>query len=217
MTADDSLIARLTQEVADARSRVPATRAALIAISGIDGCGKGYVSSRLLAELRARGLRVELIGIDGWLNLPARRFSEGNPAEHFYLHGLRLDEMFSKLVLPLRKNRSLRLEADLVEETATAYHKYVYEFSDVDIILLEGIYLLKRAYAHHHDFSIWLDCTFETALERAIARGQEALSRDETIKAYGTIYFPAQQIHFERDDPKSAASLVVPNDPRLIL
>ena len=33
--------------------------------------------------------------------------------------------------------------------------------------------------------------------------------------AYGTIYFPAQRIHLARDDHKGAASLVLPNDPRL--
>jgi uridine kinase len=33
---------------------------------------------------------------------------------------------------------------DYAEETATIYRKQLYEFKDIDIILLEGIYLLKR-------------------------------------------------------------------------
>ena len=61
----------------------------------------------------------------------------------------------------------------------------------------------------------WLDCTFATALERALRRGQEGLPPDETIRAYETIYFPAQRIHFARDEPRAGADLVVPNDHRL--
>jgi uridine kinase len=41
------------------------------------------------------------------------------------------------------------------------------------------------------------------------------LPRDETIHAYQSIYFPAQEIHFARDDPRRSADLIVPNDPRL--
>jgi uridine kinase len=52
-------------------------------------------------------------------------------------------------------------------------------------------------------------------LERALARGQEGLPPEDTIRAYHTIYFPAQEIHFQRDDPKTAATLVINNDPRL--
>jgi uridine kinase len=36
-----------------------------------------------------------------------------------------------------------------------------------------------------------------------------------TIKAYDTIYFPAQKIHFERDHPQEAATMLMVNDPRL--
>jgi uridine kinase len=123
--------------------------------------------------------------------------------------------LFARLVLPLRDRRTLRLEAHYAEETATAYRKHVYDFADVDVILLEGIFLLKREYRDHFDLSVWLDCTFETALERALSRGQEGLPPAETVRAYETIYFPAQRIHFERDDPRAAASQVIPNDPRL--
>ena len=112
--------------------------------------------------------------------------------------------MFAQLVLPLRDHRSIRVEADFAEETATTHRKHTYEFADTDVIVLEGIYLLKKAFRKHYDFSVWIDCSFPRALERAIARGQEGLPPADTIRAYETIYFPAQKIHFQRDDPKSA-------------
>ena len=183
-----------------------------MAITGIDGCGKGYVTAQLLKQLTAEGVRAAIIHVDGWLNLPKVRFDSSNPAEHFYLHAIRFDEMFGQLVLPLRERRSLRLEADYTEETATEYRKHTYEFEELDVILLEGAYLLKRPFQAYYDLSIWIECSFETALKRAIARSQEGLTPEATAEAYRNIYFPAQEIHFQRDDPRSAATLIVNND-----
>jgi uridine kinase len=197
------------------RAVVPAHRAVLVAVTGIDGSGKGYLSATIVAALRGRGVRVAALGVDGWLNLPSQRFSATNPADHFYRHALRFEDMFAQLVLPLRDRRSLRVDVDHVEETATAYHRHTYDFQAIDVIVLEGIYLLKRDFRTRYDLSVWIDCTFETGLERAVARGQEGLPAEATIDAYRTIYFPAQEIHFKRDAPREAATVVVANDPRL--
>jgi uridine kinase len=191
-------------------------RSVLAAITGVDGSGKGYVTARVAAALERLGIRVAAVNVDGWLDLPHVRFDAANPAEHFYLHAIRFEELFSQLVLPLRDRRSVRVEADFAEEMATAFRRHTYVFEDIDVLLLEGIYLLKRAYRDHYDLSFWLDCSFETALERAIARGQEGLSPGETVHAYRTIYFPAQEIHFQRDAPRAAATAIVVNDSRLL-
>jgi uridine kinase len=199
------------EQILQTRGSIPAQQSALVAITGIDGCGKGYVTAQLLEQLTTEGVRAAIINVDGWLNLPEVRFDNSNPAEHFYLHAIRFDEMFGQLVLPLRERRTLRLEADYTEETATRYRRHSYEFEELDVILLEGAYLLKRPFRAYYDLSIWIECSFEMALERAIARSQEGLTPEATAEAYRTIYFPAQEIHFRRDDPKSAATLIVNN------
>ncbi len=210
-----SALQTVVDEILDARSSISSQRSVLTAITGIDGCGKGYVTARIVDALQTKGVRAVAINIDGWLNLPNRRFDASNPAEHFYRHAIRFEEMFAQLILPLRDHRCLRIVADYAEETATEYRPHVYEFEDVDVIALEGIYLLKRAFQAHYDLSIWIQCSFDTALERAISRAQEGLPPEETIRAYRTIYFPAQEIHFQRDNPKAGATLIVNNDARL--
>jgi uridine kinase len=199
-------------QILETRRSIPAQQSALVAITGIDGCGKGYVTARLFEQLTREGVHAAIIHVDGWLNLPEVRFDSSNPAEHFYLRAFRFDEMFSQLVLPLRERRTLRLEADYTEETATRYRKHSYEFEELDVILLEGAYLLKRPFQAYYDLSIWIECSFETALKRAIARTQEGLTEEATVEAYRNIYFPAQEIHFRRDDPRSAATLIVNNE-----
>ena len=114
----------------------------LVAISGIDGAGKGYVTSHIAQELRDQGLRTEVIHVDGWLNLPSVRFHEDRSAEHFYRNAIRCEEMFEQLILPLKRQRSIQVEANFAEETASTYRRHEYRFENVDVILLEGIYLL---------------------------------------------------------------------------
>lgn len=191
-----------------------ARKARLIAISGIDGSGKGYVTAQLAYRLTEKGHRVALIAADGWLNLPHVRFGSDEPAEHFYSHAFRFEEMFSWLIDPLVRDGGVRLLADFTEETATAYRKYSYSFEGVDVVLLEGIFLFKREYQQRYDFRLWIDCSFETALERALIRSQEELARAETIAAYEGIYFPAERVHFERDAPRDCADVVYVNDTR---
>ncbi len=198
------------------RTHTPASRSLLVGLSGIDGSGKGFVAAHIAAALESRGVRTANINIDGWLALPHVRFSRINPAEHFYEHAIRFDALFDQLVLPLRDSRSIDLVSEFAEETATEYRKHMFRFDDVEVIVLEGIYLFKRAYRSLFELALWVDCTFGTALERAIARAQEGLSPEETVAAYESIYFPAQRLHFRRDDPRAAANLVIPNDPAIV-
>lgn len=121
--------------------------------------------------------------------------------------------MFSRLIGPLARDGSIIVIADYTEETANCYREHVYEFHDVDLILLEGIFLFKREYQHRYDLRLWIDCSFQTALERALSRSQEGLAPADTIAAYERIYFPAERMHFERDAPRDSADLVYVNDP----
>ncbi len=202
----------IAEAILSKRSEVPTERAMLVGISGIDGSGKGHITAKIAAELT--GSNIAVINVDGWLDLPDVRFDPSDPAENFYANGIRLDEMFRRLVLPLKSDRCVKILMDYTEETANAFRPHTYRFSEIDIILLEGIFLFKKQYAAHFDLKIWIECSFETALERAIGRSQEGLSAEETVRAYETIYFPAQRIHFAKDDPRSTADLNFDNNGR---
>ena len=200
------------EAIARKRDAVVPNRAVLVGISGIDGSGKGFVSAELADALRAESLNVALISADDWLNLPHVCMNDDNYAEHFYQHAIRFDEMFEQLIFPLKQNREINITADCADAKATTLRKHRYEFRKIDIVLLEGIFLFKPRYRGHFDLRIWIECSFETALERAIARSQEGLPPAETIEAFETIYFPAQRIHLARDKPREAADCIVKND-----
>jgi uridine kinase len=200
------------QAILKERANIPDNRSLLVGVSGIDGCGKGYIAAQLSAHLALHGVIPVVVNLDGWLNLPERRFDQNAPAVNFYENAIRLDQFFTELVLPLRDRRSIYLVADLVEETASHYRKHTYDFRDVSVVLVEGIFLFKQQYRKYFDLTIWIDCSFPTALARAIDRAQEGLSPADTIAAYDTIYFPAQRIHLAQDKPREHADLIFEND-----
>jgi uridine kinase len=197
------------------RGLAPASRSLLVGLSGIDGSGKGHLARHIVTALRSRGFSVASLGVDDWAAAPELRFDPNRPAEHFYERGFRFEEMFRDLVLPLKSQRSRRLEALRSNASQTALHTHVFEFQNVDIILLEGIFLFKREYREHFDLTIWVDCSFETAMERAVQRAQEGLPPDETRRAYQSIFFPAQHLHFRRDNPRAAAGFIINNNQAL--
>ena len=210
-----SNIQKIVEKICETRQKVPEQRSVLVAISGIDGSGKGYMAAKIFDSLITKGLKAVVINGDGWLNLPERRLNSHKPAEHFYANAFRFKEMFAQLILPLRDRRSIAIKVDFVEETAHNYRKHLYKFNDVDVILLEAIYLLQPAFISYYDLSFWINCSFETALQRALARAQEGLPDQETVKAYQTIYFPAQEIHFQQDNPQSLATAIINNDLKI--
>ena len=207
-----SSIEEIVRRILDRRAAVTDTRSLLVGVSGIDGCGKGYLAGQLEARLALYAVTAATLNVDGWLNLPEKRFDQRAPAENFYENAIRLGEFFTQLVVPLRDRRSVHLVADFVEETASQYRKHTYDFKDVSVVLVEGIFLFKPQYRDYFDLTIWIDCSFPTALARAIDRAQEGLSPVNTIAAYETIYFPAQRIHLAQDKPRENADLIFEND-----
>jgi uridine kinase len=203
---------RVVDAIERKRGVVAPDRAVLIGISGIDASGKGFITAKLAERLGAGGWNVAAINADDWLNLPEVCINRDNYADHFYKHAMRFDEMFEQLIIPLKENRGICLTADCADAKATSYRTQRYDFHEIDIVLLEGIFLFKPAYRDRFDLAVWIDCSFEAALERAMKRGQEGLPPTETIRAFETIYFPAQRIHLGRDNPREAADYIVVND-----
>lgn len=195
------------------RQQTPVQRATLIGISGIDASGKGYLSGLVADALAKQGLRVALVNVDHWVTLPSQRFSQIEPARHFYESGLRLDAMWEDVVLPLRETRRVHRSIDACDTTnAERYIPLRFDHEGIDVLLLEGIFLFKKQYQNRFDLRAWIDCSFETAMRRAIRRNQEQMAESEIQRDYDVIYYPAQRLHFEKDRPQACADVTIRND-----
>src|SRR6185312_2061351 len=136
-TTSMNRIDELVRKILERRANIPDARSLLVGVSGIDGCGKGYLAGQLQAHLALHGVIPAILNVDGWLNLPQKRFDQRAPAVNFYENAVRLDQFFTQLVLPLKDRRSVHLVADFVEETASDYRKHTYDYQDVSVILVE--------------------------------------------------------------------------------
>lgn len=184
----------------------------LVAISGIDGSGKSTIARKVVDELNSRNLNTVLFTIDLWHYPQEVRFSKENPGEHFYQHSFRLDELFNSVLEPLKQNRSIDVEVNLLDYLKDSYYKHRFNYQNVDVIILEGIFILQQDLRHYYDLSFWIECSFESALKRAILRNQEGLSKKELITDYETIYFPAERFHFAKDNPQAFVDGIFLND-----
>jgi len=186
-----------------------------VGISGIDASGKGYTTNILQKELERAGFRVANINIDPWQNAIPIRLQKENPAENFYKNAFRWNDFFSQLIIPLKKNGLVNLKTTLIRSDADECYSYTYDLNAIDIILLEGIFLFKKELLTFYDCKIWIDCSFETGLQRAISRNVEKLSEEQLIHDYNTYYYPAQRYHFQKDNPVGASDIVYNNDELL--
>jgi uridine kinase len=205
-------LSQAVQMIEAKRGQVGSSRSLLVAVSGIDGSGKGYVTARMIDTLRTQGVNAVSINLDPWHTPIATRLRRPNAAQNFYERAFRFDELFALLIEPLRCSRSVFLTVELTRLPENDWTMQTYDFNDVDVIVLEGIFLLKREWRGRYDLAFWVDCSFEAALERAIGRNQEGLPTEQIVEDYHTIYFPAQRIHLTRDLPVASADGVIAND-----
>jgi len=201
----------LADVIAYRRLESKSNRALLVAISGIDASGKGSLAWRLSTNLKRLGMNVATIGIDPWQTSPALRQEAADPAEHFYLHGYRFEDLFEWVVEPLRRDRALDLEVELLDPHAGRRYTTRLSYEAIDVIVLEGIFLFKRELRDRYDVSVWVECGFPAALRRAIVRNQEGLPKGRLVSDYERIYFPAQRLHFDADRPREFADFHFPN------
>lgn len=187
----------------------------LVAISGVDGSGKSGHAKLLAGRLADAGLRVALIGIDPWQNPQTIRFSSVEPARHFYRHAIRFEELFAQVVDPLVTHRTLNLATRGIRTDADVWEPLVYAYHDVDVVLLEGIFLFRCELVHRYDLRIWVECPFEAALRRALSRNAENRPLEVLRADYERIYHAAQRVHITLDDPRGSADLLLDNETDL--
>lgn len=183
-----------------------------VAISGIDASGKGYNSSLLKDKLEERGYKTALLNIDPWQNSIPIRLRKEDSAMNFYHHAFRWNDFFEQLFYPLQTNRGIDLQTKGLYSHADEYYDLHYDYENCDILLAEGIFLFKKEFLSCYDLKVWIDCSFTTGLARAIRRNVEKLDEASLIRDYQTYYYPAQQIHFEKDDPVSCADILFDNE-----
>jgi uridine kinase len=116
-TNTDILVSRIIERFMEHNSNEAFT----VAVSGIDAAGKGYISSLMKEALEEKGYKVALINADPWQNPIPVRLKNESPAENFYEHVFRWNDLFERLIIPLKTYKSIYLETMGIRTDADAY------------------------------------------------------------------------------------------------
>ncbi len=183
-------------------------RPVLAAVTGLHSGGKSRVAACIAAGLVERGRRVALIGVAPW-SRPRVHFRGGDAVERYHREGVRWEALFDTLVGPLQRSGSISLRTRLLECSRDRWYLQAYDFRDVDVILLVGVFLLRRDLRRRYDSAWWVDASFDASLRRAIRRSRAERDPDAIVSDYQRLYVPAQRLHLASENPIAAATGVI--------
>ena len=191
--------AQMKSAIKELHNNKESTKAQVVAISGIEGSGKRALTEKIAAALTLDGLNVAVIHTDDWEANKNVRFNVMNSPEEYYLNAYRFDEMFEQLILPLKLFGSIKTSVNL--DDAESPRQVDYHFNDIDIILIEGVYLLQEAYLDLYDYSCWVKSNFDTAFKRLHEQANIEESQEALVNLFELLIKPAGQYHLYADDP----------------
>jgi|SRR5688572_4720630 len=106
----------------------------------------------------------------------------------------RWQDFFQQLVIPLQRDKSIRLNTQLIRSDTDVYYPFTYHYEKLDMLLVESILLFRKKYIPYYDYKIWIECSFETGFQRTIKRNVEKPDALQLIFDYNTYYYPVQRL-----------------------
>jgi uridine kinase len=186
------------------------TKALVVALSGIEGSGKRELAQSIAGFLELDGIRVAVIRDADWEAPKDVRFNVMSSPEEYYFNAYRYDHMFEDLILPLKLFSTLKKSITL--DDVMSPRTIEYDFTDIDIIIIEGVYLLQDAYLQFYDYTCWMQSDFDTAFYNLTKRINVEESQESLVNIFELLIKPAAQYHIFIDDPQGAAKSVYLDD-----
>lgn len=198
--------AQIKSVLRDLHNKKESNKALIVAISGIEGGGKRALAEKVAAALKLEGLSVALIHTDDWEAPQNIRFNAMNSPEKYYLNAYRFDEMVEQLILPLKLFGSIKTSVTLNDVMNPRTVEY--DFQDIDIIIIEGVYLLQEAYLELYDYTCWVDSDYNAAFARLAGQANIEQSQEALVNLYEQLIKPAGQYHIYTDNPQGHANSI---------
>jgi len=185
----------LKSALLDLYNKNESTKAQIIAISGIEGGGKRALSEKIADALTHEGMRVALVHSDDWEAAKSIRFN-----------AYRFDEMIEQLILPLKLFSSIKTSVTL--DDVMNPRTVEYDFQNIDLIIIEGVYLLQEAYLDLYDYTCWVVSDYEAALARLLGQHDVEQSQQALVNLFELLIKPAEQYHINTDHPQINAKSI---------
>ena len=161
----------------------------LVAVSGRDCAGKSTLGIDVQEQLNRIGLTTTLLSIDAFL-IPHHLRIRNTP-EHIAYFENTFD--YAALVQTLETAKNSTSSADS---------------NSRDILLVEGVFLLRKELYHWWDLTIWIEVDTSVIMNRALRRDKQYFGSKSAVRGiYENRCLPAQDYHILRDLPKQNADI----------
>jgi uridine kinase len=212
-----SVRAQVVDRLADLVNSLHRGRPLRVAIDGPDAAGKTFLADEISEALADRGRPTIRASIDGFHRPRVERYRRGpDSPEGYYEDSFDYPALRRVLLDPLGPGGSRAYQTRAFDyRTDMPEHVQVLQASDEDVLLFDGVFLLRPELADVWDYRIFVSASFEETLRRARVRDSPLLgSADEVERRYRRRYIPGQKRYFAVARPTDIADVIVENtDP----
>ncbi len=194
-------------------SRRTLDRPFLIAVDGVDCAGKTTFARNLTLWLEDRNYHIIQSSIDGFHNPREIRYHKGSTPESYYNDSFDYNALKHVLLDPLRHPANRPFKTAVFDYRTDQKIDQPWQTAPDDAILIfDGVFLHRPEIIAYWDYSVFLDVSWETVIQRARKRDNHLFaSPDELEQRYHERYTPGQKIYFREAHPRYRANLVIDN------
>lgn len=184
-----------------------------VAIDGRTAAGKTSFAHELAAALRGRGRSTVRAGLDDfkrpWRD---RHLYDRTSGAGYYRNAQDQDAVLDLLLRPAGPDADGRVALCSIDPLTQQDHRDVTVDIPPDAVLLvDGVFALRPAYAPYWDLTIWLEVDEETSLFCGVDRDQTREGREQAARLHAERYAASEQIYIAEVDPAATADVVVDN------
>ncbi|WP_064099872.1 MULTISPECIES: kinase [unclassified Sutcliffiella] len=180
----------------------------IIGIDGLGGSGKTTLACKLKRELIAASYETVILHIDDYIVEREKRYQTGNAEwyEYYYLQWdveLIQGELFRKLN---RNNSPITLP--FYDHSINAIRNKNVNIPSNAIIIIEGVFLLRKEWRSFFDFSVFLECSHELRSKRVLGRDVYLGAYQTRMEKYQKRYWLAEDYYLNKENPIENADYI---------
>ncbi len=186
-----------------------------VAIDGVAGAGKTMLADQLVELCEAYGRAVIRASGDGFHRPRAQRYARGRYSPEGYYHDTTdYPALIQRLLEPLGPGGSREYSTRSFDwREDRPIDEGVELAGETDVLLLDGLFLLRPELVPIWDYAVYLDVDFETSWRRGLARAlaDGGFDEEEARKLETSRYAPGHELYLDLARPLEVADAVVDN------
>ena len=195
-----------------ALERRPDGRPCLVAIDGINAAGKTTFAAAFAAHLVALGLTAHVVHVDDFHHPRRYRYATGHNGRAFYERYIDFDRLVADVLQPLRREGRLGATLQLLDVPSDELTLVkTFHIEPDSIVLVEGIFVLRRDLRSVFDLRVYLDTSFSISIARGRRRWTH-LPGAEVERRFRRKYLPGQTLYLKHHRPRAAADVIIDNE-----